>query len=80
MLFDEKLYTYETCHKHLYKNEIPCQIFCNKMALDLIPDQLNYLKKLEKVLISKRILFKKIAIIYGKLNSLKLTVGYATYP
>ena len=64
--FDEKLYIYETCHKHLYKNEILCQAVCNKMALDPIPDQLKYFKKIEKVLLSKRIFFKKIAIMHGK--------------
>ena len=44
--FDEKLYIRETCHKHLYKNEIPCQAICNKMALDPIPDEF-FLKKLK---------------------------------
>ena len=60
--FDTKLYICETCHKHLIKNEIPC----HKMAIFPIPDILKDLKKLEKVLISKRILFKKIAIMHGK--------------
>ena len=64
--FDEKLYICETSHTHICKNEIPCQAVCNKMVLDLIPDELKDLKKLEKVLISKRILFKKIAIMHGK--------------
>ena len=64
--YDEKFYICETCHKHLHKNEIPCQAVCNKMALDPIPDELRHLKKLEKVLISKRLLFKKIAIMHGK--------------
>ena len=36
------------------------------MEVDPIPNKLNDLKKLEKVLISKRILFKKIAILHGK--------------
>ena len=36
------------------------------MALHPRPDELKYFKKLEKVLISKRILFKKIAIMHGK--------------
>ena len=63
---DEKLFICETCHKHLWKNEIPCQAVCNKMVLDPIPNELKGLKKLEKVLISKRILFKKIAIMHGK--------------
>ena len=64
--FDTKLYICETCHKHLIKNEIPFQAVCNKMALSPIPDILKDLKKLEKVLISKRILSKKIAITHGK--------------
>ena len=36
------------------------------MVLDPIPDELKDLKKIEKVSISNRILFKKIAIMYGK--------------
>ena len=64
--FDTKLYICETCHKHLIKNEISCQAVCNKMALSSIPDILKDLKKLDKVLISKRILFKKIAMMHGK--------------
>ena len=35
------------------------------MALVPIPDELKDLKKLEKVLISRRILFKKISIMHG---------------
>ena len=54
------------CHKHLCKSEIPFQAVCNKMTLDPMPDEPKNLKRLEKVLISKRTLSKKIAIIYGK--------------
>ena len=36
------------------------------MALDSIPDELKHLKKSEKVLISKRILFNRIAIMHVK--------------
>ena len=64
--FEEKLYICETCHKHLNKNEIPCQAVCNKIALDPTPDERKNFKKLEKALISKRILFKEIAIMHGK--------------
>ena len=63
--YDEKWCICETCHKHLL-NEIPCQTVYNKVALDLIPGELKDLKRLEEVLISKLILFKKIAIIHGK--------------
>ena len=58
-LFDEKTYICDTCHKHLSRTEVSCQAVFNKMSLDPIPDELKDLKKLEKVLISKRIIFKK---------------------
>ena len=64
--FDEKRYICETCQKHLYENKIPCQTVYNKMALDPLPEELKDFKKFKKVLISKRILFKKIAIMHGK--------------
>ena len=35
----------EACHKHFYKNEIPCQAVFNKMALDQVPDELKDLKE-----------------------------------
>ena len=35
------------------------------MTLDPLRDQLNYFNKLEKVVISKRSLFKEIAIMHG---------------
>ena len=56
--YDEKWCICETCHKHLL-NEIPCQTVYNKVALDLIPGELKDLKRLEEVLISKLVLFKK---------------------
>ena len=46
--FDEKIYISDTYHKHLSRNEIPCQAVFNKMSLDSIPDELKDLKKLEK--------------------------------
>ena len=64
--FDEKNYICHTCHKHFSRNEIPCQAVFNKMSLDPIQDELKDLKESEKILISKRILFKKIAIMHGK--------------
>ena len=44
----KKFYTCETCHKHLDKNEIPCQEVCNKMAENPIPDELKNFKKNRK--------------------------------
>ena len=36
------------------------------MSLDSIPDELKDFKKLQKILLSRRIVFKKIAIMHGK--------------
>ena len=40
--------------------------------MNLDPDELKDLEKLEKVLISKKILFKKIRIIHGKGENSKI--------
>ena len=83
--FDEKLYICETCYKHLHKNEILCQAVCNKMTLDPIPDELKDLKKkkkrkIEEALISTRILFKKLSIMHGKGEFVKLREEFAKFP
>ena len=74
--FDEKTYIYETCHKHISRNEMPCQAVFDKMSLDPIPDELKNLKKSEKLQISQRIIFKKIAIMHGKEDLQKLRVVF----
>ena len=55
-----------TCHKHLLRNKTPRQAVCNKLEIGGIPQVFQDLRRLEEVLISKRILFKKIAIMHGK--------------
>ena len=57
---DEKFHICETCHKHLDKNEIPCQAVA-KNGFRWV----NFEKK-GKNLISKKISFKEIAIMYSK--------------
>ena len=52
-----------TCHQNLIKNKIPCQSVWNKLTLDTIPEEISFLNRLEKILISKRILLKKITIM-----------------
>ena len=55
-----------TCHKSIIKKRTPCQAVSYKLDVEVASKQLQDLKKLEKVLISKRILFKKVAIMHGK--------------
>ena len=45
-----------------------CQTVFNKIRLDPIQDEVRDLKKLEKILISKRIIFKKTGITHAKEN------------
>ena len=42
------------------------------MSLDSIPDELKDFKKLQNILISRRIVFKKIAIMHGKAEFAKI--------
>ena len=55
-------------------------IVCNKMVLDPIPDELNHLKRSEKVLLSTRIFFKKIAIMHGKSEFSKIKGSICNIP
>ena len=64
--FDGNLYICNTCNLKLNKKKIPCQAVYNKLELQEIPDVLKSLKKLERILVSQRILFKKIVIMHGK--------------
>ena len=49
-----KIYVCKTCHKQLPKN------VQNKMQIDPISTELKDLKRLENMLTSKKILFKKL--------------------
>ena len=64
--YDTKEYICNTCHTKLKKNQIPCQAVSNKLHIDNLPLEFSDIKKLERVLVSKRILFKKIVIMHGK--------------
>ena len=52
-----------TCDKDLIKGLVPRQAVCNKLEIYDLPPFLPKLRRLEKVLIAKRLLFKKIAIM-----------------
>ena len=51
-----------------------------KMSLDPIPDELKDLRKLEKMFIFKRIIFKKIAIMLGKVEFGKIKGNICNIP
>ena len=61
--FDGKLYVCRTCNLKLKKGKVPCQAVCYKLAVSCLPEQFKSVRKLERVLISKRLLFKKVKIM-----------------
>ena len=66
--YDGKVYVCMRFHKSILKKRTPCQAAINRLDVEVAPKQLQNLRKLEKVLISKRIFFKKVAIMHGKKN------------
>ena len=54
------------------KKKTPCQVVSNELDVETAPKQLQNLRKLEKLLISKRILFKKNLIIHRKREFAKI--------
>ena len=56
-------YICKTCHNNRKKSCAPVQTVFNKLLVFLPPDELKNLNILERVLISQRILFKKVVIM-----------------
>ena len=77
--YDGKVNVCMACHKSIMKKRTPYQAISNKLDVEVAPKQLQNLRKLEKVLISKRILFKKVAVMHGKGEFPKIKETYATY-
>jgi len=48
---------------HCVEKKMACQSVLNKLETVTLPDHLNGIHKLERVLVSKRLLFKKIVIM-----------------
>ena len=72
MSYDGHSYICRTCDKTMKKNCIPCQTVCNKMGITFLPKEFESISRLERVLVSRRILFKKVAIMpKGKLPKIK---------
>ena len=61
--FDGCLYFCKTCHKKIAKGKVPCQSASNKLEVYNFPSHFHGIRKLEKVLIAERLLFKKITIM-----------------
>ena len=58
--FDSSTYICKTCGKKCQKMEIPSQSVSNKLEVFDLPTEFQSIRKLERVLIAKRVLFKRI--------------------
>ena len=61
--FDGNHYICKTYDTHTRKLKVPGQAVVNGLIIEKIPKELDCLNTLELVLMSKRLLFKKIVII-----------------
>ena len=79
--FNGNLYICLTCSRKLKskKSQTPCQAVGNKLELYNFPQNLPDINRLEKVLISKRLLFKKV-VIMPKGNSPKIKGAICNVP
>jgi len=61
--FDGKEYVCTTCHSKLKKGKVPPQAVSNNLKIFDLPESISTLRRLEKNIIAKRILFKRITIM-----------------
>ena len=57
--YDDKYYICTTCDKALQKNSVPCQAVANRLSVVELPKLLQDICRLERLLVSRRILFEK---------------------
>ena len=77
--FDNNFYVCETCDLKMKKSQVPCQSICNNLHLDIVPEEIKSLNRLEIFPICKMLLFKKI-VIMPKAQSPKLQGAVINIP
>ena len=65
------IFIYTTCDKALRKNSVPCQAVANRLNVAELPKLFQNIRRLERLFVLRRILFKKVAVI-PKGKSLKI--------
>ena len=68
-----------TCGKKLTKNCIPCQTVYNQLERCELPKEFRDIRRVEKVLVARKLLFKKISIM-PKAQSPKLKGALCNVP
>ena len=74
-LFNGNLYVFRTCCIKCQKGRVTCQVVPNKLEVFDLPVEFQSIRKLEMVLIAKRLLFKKVTIMpYGQMPKIFETI------
>ena len=79
MSYDGNFYNCNACDKELRNNTMLCQAVANKLFVDDLPKQFQGINRLERLLPSKRILFKKVTVM-PKGKSLKMKGSICNIP
>ena len=68
---DGKLYICITCHEKLLKGTVPGQAVCNDFQIFELPSRFCDFWKLEKIIIPKQLLFKKVTMFKSECPKIK---------
>ena len=60
---DEEKCICKTCARKIRTKHVPCQAVINKLQITNLPSMFCYICILEKILVSKQLLLKKVAIM-----------------
>ena len=75
--YDDNYYIFTTCDKALRKNSVLCQAVANRLNAVELPKLFQDIRRLERLLVSRRILFKKLTVMpKGKSLTIKGSICY----
>ena len=61
--YDGNYYICNTCDNALRKNKMPCRVVANTLSIEVLPKIFQGINRLERLLISRRILLKRITVM-----------------
>ena len=79
ILVDNNNYICTACDESLRKNSVPCQAVANRLNVLELPKLFQDIRRLERLLVSRRILFKKVTVM-PKGKSLKIKGSICNIP
>ena len=61
--YDDNYYICTNCDKALRKSSVPYQAVANRLNVVELPQLIQDIRRLERLLVSRRILFKKVTVM-----------------